>query len=85
MREIDTEPWRWTLYEEGDTLYLESCCSHSFAYYSWTIALNDEETRRYTENGRTYLTSLACEIHSSAPGVNGNASPYAARRVTIAP
>lgn len=81
MEEIDSERYRWILYERGEQLFLDALCSHSAAYYSWMIELNHEENRKFREQGREYLNELSYEIHCSAPGVNGNRSPFSERRV----
>ncbi|WHA40416.1 hypothetical protein [Agrobacterium larrymoorei] len=83
MKVLDDEPWGWHLLEDGDTLYLDAHCSHSFIDYSVIIALNEAERAAYQAEGRTYLNKLAHEIHYSAPGVIGSQSRFRSRNLMV--
>ena len=82
MKKIDQEPWRWLLCQEDNKYFLQALCSHSAVDYFFTIEMNSEELSHYEEEGREYLTTLAHDIHYSAPGVIGNKSIFRNRQVS---
>ena len=82
MKKIDEEPWRWLLFQEGNRYFLQALCSHSAADYFFTVEMNREELSRFEDEGREYLTSLAHDIHYSAPGVIGNKSIFRNRQIS---
>jgi len=79
---IDSENYRWILYKDNESFFLDILCSHSAVDYSWVIELNDQEKRKLEQIGRSYLNDLSHQVHYSAPGVIGNNSPYKNRKVT---
>lgn len=81
MHVLDQEPASWFLVQHGNTLLLDVNCHHSFVSYSVLIALNEEETALYAQQGHAYLNELAHAVHYSAPGVAGSKSPYKDRNV----
>ena len=83
MHVLDQEPWRWTLVQDGDELLFDALCSHGAVDYTFLIVLNASETSCFRAEGRAYLTWLAHDVHMSAPGVRGNASPYLPRRFSL--
>ncbi|OCJ53220.1 hypothetical protein A6U92_24980 [Agrobacterium rubi] len=83
MKVLDNEPWLWHLLEDGDILYLDATCSHSAVDYSVIIVLNEAERAAYEAKGRTYLNTLAHDIHYSAPGVIGSQSPFKSRNLKM--
>lgn len=62
MRVIDQEPYSWFLLEDGNHLYLEVYCNHSFAAFSRLILLNAVELEKYQAGGHAYLTELAADV-----------------------
>lgn len=82
MKVLDHEPYRWFLLEEGDTLYLDAHCSHSFIDYSFLIALDGAERAQFQAEGRSYLDRLSYDIHYSAPIVRESKSPWKGRNLT---
>ena len=84
MRLLDEEPYAWHLLEENGTLYLNAVCSHSFVDYTFLMALNEDELKRFRADGRDNLTRLAYDVHCSAPAVIGSTSRFKARNLTPA-
>ena len=82
MEVLEYGPQAWYLLRDGQQLYLDVNCNHSFAYYSFTMQLNSDEAAKYRRRGRAYLDELAQAIQYSAPGVSASASIYKARLVT---
>lgn len=78
---LEYGPQAWYLLRDGQELYLDVNCNHSFAYYSFTMQLNSDEAAKYRRRGRAYLGELAQAIQYSAPGVVGSASRYKDRLV----
>lgn len=83
MIELDKEDYRWVLFKDDDKLYLDVCCNNSAAYYSWLIELNEDEKKRFEENGRNFLTTLSNKVQHSGPGLTGSTSPYNDRKVIL--
>lgn len=79
MKVIDHEPTSWFLLQDGDQLYFDVHCSHSFVGYSVLVALDEDETSTLHQRGRRYLDQLAEDINFSAPVAGGDRSPYKAR------
>jgi hypothetical protein len=71
----------WYLLWDGQQLYLDVNCNHSFVGYSFTMQLNVDEAATYRRRGRPYLDELAQAIQYSAPGVSGSRSIYKGRQV----
>lgn len=67
---------------DGQQLYLDFDCNHSFVGYSFTMQLNSDEAANYRRRGRAYLDELAQAIQYSAPGVSGSGSIYKDRFLT---
>jgi hypothetical protein len=82
MRVIDHEPHSWFLFQEGENLFLDANCSHSFFGYGWMIQLNEEEQQCFKAEGRTYLNKLAQSIQDSAPILTVSTSKYKDRDVS---
>lgn len=78
---LEYGPQAWYLLGEGQQLYLDVNCNHSFVQYSFTMQLNSNEAAKYRRRGRAYLDELAHAIQYSAPGVSGNRSIYENRGV----
>lgn len=76
MKVVDHAPPVWFLFEESDTLYFDAACDHGAFGYSWLIELNEDERRRFKEQGRRFLDWLAQDIHNSVPIVERSLSPY---------
>lgn len=83
MQVVDHEPHAWFLLEDGEKLFLDCHCSHSFFDYTVLIELDDSETSRFRAEGRDYLNKLAYDVHYSAPAVRGNRSPYKHRNLSV--
>ena len=81
MEVLEYGPQAWYLLRDGQQLYLDVNCNHSFAYYSFTMELNSDEAAKYRRRGRAYLDELAHTIQYSAPGVSGSGSLYKDRLV----
>ena len=81
MQVIDHEPYSWFLVQDGARLLLDVHCSHSAVDYSFLVELNDAEVNEYRAQGREFLSRFAHQVHYSAPGVRGSASPYLDRKV----
>ena len=79
MEVVDHGPHAWFLVRDGDALLLDARCSHGAAEYNVVIELDDAERQAYEAKSRAYLDQLAHAIHYSAPGVQGNTSPYRCR------
>ncbi len=82
MHVIDHEPSWWFLLQDGEQLYLDVNCSHSFVGYSVLIALDEQETAALHEEGRGYLGRLAEDVNSGAPVLQDSRSPYRERNLT---
>lgn len=82
---LDDEAYRWFLLQEDDRLFLDAVCSHSAVDYMFLLEMNAEETALFRTKGRAYLGDLAYRIHYSAPGVQGNRSPFKARSLVMTP
>lgn len=82
MRVIDHEPQAWFLVEEDGSYFLDANCSHSAFGYCYMVQLLPDETARYKNEGRNYLSILAHDIHYSAPVVIGSNSIYKGRDVS---
>lgn len=78
---LEYGPQAWYLLRDGQQLYLDVDCNHSFAYYSFTMRLNSDEAAQYWRRVRAYLDELARAIQHSAPGVSGSRSIYKDRLV----
>ena len=79
MEVLEYGPHAWYLLRDGQQLYLDVNCNHSFAYYSFTMQLNNDEAAKYRRRGGPYLDELAHAIQYSAPGVSGSRSIYTDR------
>lgn len=79
MEVLEYGPHAWYLLRDGQQLYLDVNCNHSFAGYSFTMQLNSDEAAMYRRRGGPYLDELADAIQYSAPGVSGSGSIYTAR------
>lgn len=82
MKVIDTEKQFWYLLECNGKFYLDVLCNQSFAYYSFTIELNESELHHYNSEGRTYLNHLARDIQFSAPIMEKSKSQFKERNVS---
>lgn len=82
---LDEEAYRWYLLEEDACLFLYAVCSHSAVDYLFLMKLDETEMAAFREKGRSYLSDLAYKIHYSAPGVQGNKSPYRTRSLVMTP
>lgn len=82
MRVVDHEPHAWFLFEEDGSYFLDANCSHSAFSYCYLIELLPDETSKYKNEGRSYLSVLAHNIHYSAPIAAGNGSIYKGRDVS---
>ena len=68
MRYVDHEPGTWFLVERGGGLFLDARYSYSALIDDSALILIDEnESAAYREGGHEYLTTLAHDIHNSAP------------------
>lgn len=76
---LEYGPQTWYVLRDGQQLYLDVSCNHSFAYYSFTMQLNSDEAAKYRRRGGPYLDDLAHGIQHSAPGVSGSRSIYTDR------
>lgn len=83
MKIVDQEPHSWFLVQDGESLLFDVNCSHGAVGYDFQIELNESEKIEYVHGCRNYLNRLAYEIHYSAPGVIGSASPYKSRRLGV--
>ena len=83
MKVIDHGPYAWYLLEDGDDLYLDALCSHSFFDYTVLILLNAAEVAAYRKKGSAFLSKLASDIHYSAPAVQGSRSPFKTRNLNL--
>ncbi|WP_343662387.1 hypothetical protein [Ralstonia sp.] len=81
MEVLENGPQAWYLLRDGQQLYLDVNCSHSFVEYSFTMLLNSKEAAQYRRRGRAFLDELAHTIQFSAPGVSGTLSIYKERLV----
>jgi hypothetical protein len=79
MDVVDHEPSWWFLLQDGEQLYLDVNCEHSFIGYSMLIALDEQETRTLQREGRGYVDRLAEDINYGAPVLRDSTSPYKAR------
>jgi len=84
MNVIDLEPQFWFLLEDGDALFLDANCNHSFVGYSFMIRLSPDEVALYTARGRGYLSDLAQQVQDSAPILAVSRSPFKGRDVSSA-
>jgi hypothetical protein len=82
MRVIDHEPQWWFLLEKKGEFFIDVNCSHSFIGYDVTVKLNSEETTRYKDKGRDFLSWLAEDIHNSVPVLKISHSPYKDRDIS---
>ena len=85
MIALDGEHYSWFLLEENGHLFLDTVCSHSAVDYMFLLEMTQEEAALFGKNGRTYLDDLAQRIRSSAPGVQGNRSPFKPRSLVMTP
>jgi len=85
MNALDGEHYSWFLLEENGHLFLDTVCSHSAVDYMFLLEMTQEEASLFGKNGRTYLDDLAQRIRSSAPGVQGNRSPFKPRSLVMTP
>lgn len=81
MEVLEYGPHAWYLLGDGQQMYLDVNCNHSFAYYSFTMQLNSGEVAKYRRQGIAYLDKLAQDVQHSAPGEVGSASSYKHRVV----
>ncbi|UGS89775.1 hypothetical protein KOL96_17610 [Ralstonia wenshanensis] len=81
MEVLEYGPQGWYLLRDGQQLYLDVDCNHSFVGYSFTMQLNSVEAAKYWRQGRGYLNELAQAVQYSAPGVSGSGSIYKGRLV----
>ncbi len=81
LKVLDYEHYSWFLLQEGEDLILDIHCGHSFISYGLTMKLNADEIARFKQEGRSYLSKLAHEVHYSAPIVNEK-SPYKSRDIS---
>lgn len=79
MKVIDCENQLWFLFEHQGKLLLDCNCNHSAFGYSYMIELNAKELAAYKEGGHVYLSTLAHDIHESAPILEKSNSQYKGR------
>ena len=79
MRVVDHSPQWWFLLQDGEQLYLDVNCSHSFIGYSFLLPLDEEETRAFRREGRASLDRLAEAVNEGAPVLRDSRSPYKSR------
>jgi hypothetical protein len=78
----DSQPWHWYLLQEGESLFLDANCNHSFIGYNFTIELNEAERERFAVVGRNYLTDLANQIQNEVPILKESRSNFKGRNVS---
>lgn len=83
MEVIDHQPHAWFPLADGEQLFLDIHCSHSFFDYTVLIELDAAEKAAFGKKGRAYLDGLAHDVHYTAPAVRGSKSPYKARNLTV--
>jgi hypothetical protein len=81
MKVLDYDDQHWILLEDKGRLLLDVNCSHSFVSYGFLMALNQDETNCYRDEGRDYLHRLADDIQYSAPGLLVSQSKYKERSI----
>ena len=81
MHVTDEEEYLWFLFQDGDELLLDVNCGHGGVGYSFTMVLSNDERTEYKAKGRTYIQSLANDIHNSAPGLAISKSKYKERHI----
>ncbi len=64
MKIVLSEPWKYTLYQEGEAMKLVVLCG-THALYEVFVDLEPEEIKGWKEKGKGYIDSLALEVHSS--------------------
>lgn len=82
MDVVDHEQGFWFLLSQGNRLFLDVNCEHSAVSYDVLIELDEDESARYAQIGRSYLSELAEAINYSAPGVRRTHSLYKERNVS---
>lgn len=76
MKVRDCENQLWFLFEHQGKLLLDCNCNHSVF---WIQLQNAKELPAYQEGGRAYLSTLAHDIHQSAPILEKSNSQYKGR------
>ncbi len=64
MKKIFEKPWSYSLYEEGEELYLSVLCG-SVGLYEIKIKLNKGEKEEYYKNGEEFIKNLSSEIRKN--------------------
>ena len=82
MKVIDTEHWRWFLFEHEGQYYLDANCNMSAFGYTFMIQLNETERAYYQVGGHEYLNKLAHDIHYSVPIAKNTKSAFKGRNVS---
>ena len=66
MHVVAHEPYAWFLLEEEGALYLDVNCSYSAFGFPMLIRLNEDEARRYHEEGEGFVSGLADDVQYRA-------------------
>ncbi|MCO7194485.1 hypothetical protein [Pseudonocardia sp. McavD-2-B] len=82
MEVVDHEPHWWFLLRDGDRLYLDVNCEHSFIGYAMLVELDDGERRAHEAGGHAYLGRLAEDVNAGAPVLRDSRSPYRDRNLS---
>src|SRR5690349_13506312 len=81
MKVVDHVPDSWTLFRQGQELFLDAHCSRGGFGFSVLVRLDANETYAFRAgDGHAYIEGLAHEIAGSM-ATAGDASPYKARDV----
>jgi hypothetical protein len=79
MKVIDHVPDAWTLFRQGQELFLDAHCQRGAFGFSVLLRLDAEETYAYRVDGHAFAEALARAIAVSMAG--GGESPYRSRDV----
>jgi hypothetical protein len=80
MKVIDHLTDAWTLFRQGQELFLDTHCQRGGFGFSVLIRLDAQETYAYRTDGHAFVEQLARDIAASI-ATAGAASPYQARDV----
>jgi hypothetical protein len=78
MKVVDHVAGAWTMYVQGQDLFLEAACVRGAFGFSVLLRLDADETHAFGVDGRTYAGQLAAAVRTS---MMGSGSPFAARDV----